>query len=211
MGALTLKMNSKGDLCSTSKVVFVCSGFPFVCMLFTRLNLIFMKRLLWQDVPDFPRCSFKKKLLWMSHYSWDFFIFVFLTIPPYKLKPPYWRLCFHAPLSHWETWLAFPPPVGVSVTGYFKGMVIREFLRSVRFWSHTAGICLGVAYPGGRSDDCIKKQIFPSESSGKPDQVCSLRPIPWAAREDVKISFFWRKINVGVSLCRGGRIWHQYW
>lgn len=76
------------------------------------------------------------------------------------------------------------------MTGYFKGMVIREFLRSVRFWSHTAGICLGVAYPGGRSDDCIKKQIFPSESSRKPDQVCSLRPIPWAAAEYVKISFF---------------------
>lgn len=76
------------------------------------------------------------------------------------------------------------------MAGYFKRMVIREFLSSVRFWSHTAGICLGVAYPGGRSDDCIKKQIFPSESSGWPDQMFSLSHIPWVAKEYVKISFF---------------------
>lgn len=76
------------------------------------------------------------------------------------------------------------------MAGYFKGMVIREFLSSVRFWSHTAGICLGVAYPGGRSDDCIKKQIFPSENSGWPDQVFSLSHIPQVAKEYVKISFF---------------------
>lgn len=75
------------------------------------------------------------------------------------------------------------------MAGYFKGMVIREFLSSVRFWSHTAGICLGMAYPGGRSDDCIKKQIFPSESSGWPDQVFSLSHIPQVAKEYVKISF----------------------
>lgn len=61
----SFKMNSEGDLCSTSKVVFVCSGFPFVCVLFTRLNLIFMKCLLCQDVPDSPRRSFKKMLFWM--------------------------------------------------------------------------------------------------------------------------------------------------
>ena len=76
------------------------------------------------------------------------------------------------------------------MSGYFKGMVIREFLSSVRFWSHTAGICLGVAYPGGGSDDCIKKQIFPSENSGWPDQVFSLSHIPRVAQEYVKMSFF---------------------
>lgn len=64
------------------------------------------------------------------------------------------------------------------MAGYFKGMVIREFLGSVRVWSHAAGICLVVAYPGGRSDDFIKKQIFLSENSGSPDLVFSLSHIP---------------------------------
>lgn len=36
------------------------------------------------------------------------------------------------------------------------------------------GICVGAAYPGGRSDDCIKIQIFPSGSSGWSDQVLPL-------------------------------------
>lgn len=111
----------------------------------------------------------------------------------------YRRLCFYARLSRREKWLAFPPLVGVSAAGYFKGMVIREFLSSVRFWSHTAGICLGVAYPGGRSDNCIKKQIFPSEHSGRPDQVFSLTHIPWVAKEYVKNSFSWRKIALNMS------------
>lgn len=61
----SFKMNSEGDLCSTSKVAFICSGFPFVCVLFTRLNLIFIKCLLCQDVPDSPRRSFKTMVLWM--------------------------------------------------------------------------------------------------------------------------------------------------
>lgn len=82
------------------------------------------------------------------------------------------------------------------MVGYFKGMVIREFLSSVRFWSHTAGICLGVAYPGGRSDDCIKKQIFPSENSGWPDQVFSLGAQSYSpGRRGIRENFILLKEN----------------
>lgn len=67
-------------------------------------------------------------------------------------------------------------------------MVIRNIFALCRrkVWSHTAGICLGGrADPGGKSDDCIKKQIFPSESSGGPDQVflTQSRCIPRVAKK----------------------------
>lgn len=48
-GDAYFKINSEGDPCAASRAVFisVCSGLLFVCVLFTRLSLIFMKRLLW--------------------------------------------------------------------------------------------------------------------------------------------------------------------
>lgn len=188
--------------------IFVCSGFLFVCLLFTQLSLIFMKCLLWLKSNGMMRQILVKRLLTALMLLWIYVIIAGISsssssssLFAHEPKPPYWRRYFHASLNRWETWLAFLPLVGVSGAVFFKGMVIRKFLSSVRFWSHTAGICLGVAYPGGRSDDCIKKQIFPSENSRRLDQVFSLSHIPWVAKEYVKISFFWRKISVGMNLC----------
>lgn len=132
-------------------------------------------------------CQFFKKQLWRAMMllrmcdiitGTSFSSSLFAHIP----KLPYCMLCFHALLSRQETRLAFPPLVGVDAAGYYEGMVIREFLSSVRFCSHTAGICLAMADPGGRSDDCIKKQIFPSENSGWPDQVFLLSHFPGSPR-----------------------------
>lgn len=226
---LTLKLTLKAIRAQLPKLFYFCLQWFSVCLrvvytiksdFYEMSPLAKVKR---QDVPDFGEAAFRSHDVSVNvcHYSWDFFVFFFffLTFFAHAPKPPYWRLCFHAPLSRRETWLAFPPLVGVSVAGYFKGMVIREFLSSVRFWSHTAGICLGVAYPGGRSDDCIKKQIFPSENSGWPDQVFLLSHIPRVAEEYVKISFFWRKISVGMNVSewqRGLRrhfvcVWQTRW
>lgn len=216
---LTFKLTLKAIRAQLPKLFYFCLQWFSVCLhvvytiksdFYEMSPLAKVKR---QDAPDFGEAAFKSHdaSVNVCHYSWDFFIFFFFLTFAHEPKPPYWRLCFHAPLSRWETWLAFPPLVGVSVAGYFKGMVIREFLSSVRFWSHTAGICLGVAYPGGRSDDCIKKQIFPSENSGRPDQVFSLSHIPWVAKEYVKISFFWRKISVGMNLSEWQRgLWQHF-
>lgn len=52
----------------------------------------------------------------------------------------------------------------------FNRWRMRHFTVAVQE-VHTAGICLGQAQRGRTTDDCIKKQIFPSEISGWSDQV----------------------------------------
>lgn len=68
---------------------------------------------------------------------------------------------------------------------------------------HTAGICLGQAQRGRTTDDCIKKQIFPSEISGWSDQVFWFSFVKFPGTEKSE-NFILQKKSVCVC------VWHNF-
>lgn len=97
------KINSEGDPCTASKVVLFLFAvvFLFVCLLFTRLSLIFMKCLLWLK-SNGEMCQFAGKRLLRTMTFCECVSLKQRLLPHFAHapKPPYWWLCFHAPLSH---------------------------------------------------------------------------------------------------------------
>lgn len=165
-----------------------------------------MKYLLWLKSNSkmyqiFGEAAFKSHAVSVNvcHYSCDLFHLLLPHISSHKPKLSYWRLCFHAPLSHWEIWLAFPPLVGVSVAGYFKGMVKREVLSSVTqlgfvlAWHIQVGVVMIV----------LKRKSFHQKTAGGHIKCACSAPFPGWPRNMWKMSFFWRKA-CGMSLSRGG-------
>lgn len=133
--------------------------------------------------------------LWMCECD----LFHLPHISSHKPKLSYWRLFFHAPLSHGEIWLAFPPLVWVSVGDFFKGMVKREVLSPVT----QLGLVLAWHIQVGVVMIVLKRKSFHQKTAGGHIKCACLAPFPGWPRNVWKISSFWRKA-CGMSLSRGG-------